>query len=727
MDRLVERVKERYNYRTGESFAGSYISLLKWRGLAETHSSDSFCYKKALAFKTVCHDIEKKVFPEELIVGWLPDIDAKKYQKVLSEYQKKFGVFAEEIKGGGQAGHFAPNYRRLLKTGLKTVHEEVCAKLASLDPAIPENISKIEFLNAAKITLEEFKTFCQAYAELTKNMARKSDIDSRFKHAGMTEQRRKKELLEISRICAKVPWEPAESFQEALQAIFFIYLGLLFDIPTLTSFGRLDRYLEPYLKKDLAKGKIDWEFALRLMRNFCAKVNEFSILPQSVMVGGRTADGKPYFSSATKLVMEAIDRNRLLNPALGVACCKNMAEYLWEKSVAMLADGFGHPALFGDETITGGLIDVGVSIEDACEFVHCTCTEITIPGRGYIWVTADYINFPKVFEYIWYQGKDRNKKEDGVDTGGLSKLNSFNKMVSAVKKQLANQVYRNTVTQNRLVWRRMQFDPNPFASCLVDDCIKREEDITRGGAIYNFLYPQLVGLANVTDGLLAIKNLVYENKRLSLSELKTVLEKNFIGFEPLRQGIINKMPKYGTDDDEADKLASELAGFYCSEVLKYRTPLSRYYPGFLVWRLHLPFGQDCMATPDGRREGTPLADSLAAMQGQAKKGITAILNSAIKLNLSRAIGAAVVNLHVQPSLLETPEDRKKFADLLKAHFQNDGFEVQVTVVSAEELEKAITEPEKYRDLIVRVGGYNDYFTRLDPELQRTIIERARRA
>lgn len=710
-----ERIKNTYRYRTGKYFSNMAIIYLKGKAQKEAYNSDSFYYKNAYALNYLFENIEKKIFPEDFIVGWIPDINEDECRKLEEEFDRDYKIYWEEIKRGGQSGHFAPNYKKVLKTGIKNIYYQVCGKLSKLNPAVPEDIEKIEFLSSVKITLEGFKKYCEEYSEIAKNMAEKeSDREMRYK------------FYEISEICKKVPWEPAESFHEALQSILFIYLANKFDIPNVSSLGRLDRYLDEYLENDLNRGKITWEKAITLMCNFFAKTNMHYNSPDSVMIGGRTSDGKPYFTKSTQLIIDAVDINRLYNPSLGIAICKDTDNSLLLKAMEMIADGFGHPSFYSDETITQGLLDVGVDIEDACEFVHSTCTEITIPGKSYNWVTADYINFPKVFEYIWYRGKDRNGNLSGIDTGEISELDSFDKFFEKVKEQIAYQVYKNAVDQNHLVWRRMIFDPKPFSSAIVDDCIKREKDITRGGAVYNFLYPQLVGLANVVDSLISIKKYVYDEKKITLEKFKEILEKNYDGFEYLRQEIINKLPKYGTDNDEVDKHAVYFFNFFCDEVLKYRTPLSRYYPGFLVWKMHLPFGLDTMATPDGRKANTPLADSLAGMQGRAKEGITGILKSVEKLNLKRAIGAATVNLHIDSSILKTRKDKEKFVDLIKTHFSNGGFQIQVTVLSKEVLIKAKNEPEKYRDLMVRVGGYSDFFTRLEPELQETIIERARK-
>jgi len=461
------------------------------------------------------------------------------------------------------------------------------------------------------------------------------------------------------------------------------------------------------------------------MREFCAKLNEWTNISQSIMIAGRTADGRPYCSRATRLILEAVDANRLLNPALGVACCEGMDEGIWDRSVAMIADGFSQPALFNDVTITRAFVQAGVPAEHACEAVHSTCTEMTIPGRGGIQVVAGKVNLPKALEFIWYRGRDREGAEGGVDTGELRELEEFEDFVCATQEQLRCMIRSEAAEKNRKAWCRMRYDPKPFSSCLIDDCVARGRDMACGGALYSFSYMHGLGLPNLVDSLLAIKTLVYDQKRMSLEELRSVLEADYEGHEPLRREIIGKLPKCGTDSDEADALAGRLYEFCCDEISRYRTPLSRYVPGFLAARTHIDAGRRCMATPDGRKAGTPLADSLVATQGRASRGPTALLNSAAKHDLRRALGGAVVNLHLTPSALQGADARRKFTDLVRAHFADGGFQVQVTVTSAETLERAQRRPEEYEDLFVRVGGYSDYFTHLDHAVQNAIIDRAR--
>jgi formate C-acetyltransferase len=374
----------------------------------------------------------------------------------------------------------------------------------------------------------------------------------------------------------------------------------------------------------------------------------------------------------------------------------------------MVADGYSHPAFFNDRVITDGLIGHGVKPQDARWHLHCTCTEMTTSGCSGIWVVADYMNFGKVIENLL-------KEPD--------KIASFDDFKTAVKRSLSQLVRENNRIMDLFATTRKAQAAYPFLSLFVNDCLTKELDIERGGARYYYFYPQLVGLPTVVDSLIAVKKVVFEEKKIDLSAFGKIVKDNFKDADELRDYIRNKLPKYGTNDAEADTLASELIECYYREVGRYTNPYGfAFVPGFLSWIMHAEFGKNTGATPDGRLTGWALSDSLAASQGMARKGPTAMLETVENFDLSKATGAVVVNVTI-PVGKADEKTVKAIVHLVRGHFAKGGFELQFNVMSKEKLEAARKEPEKHRDLLVRVGGYSDYYVNLSEQLQTEILRR----
>jgi len=391
----------------------------------------------------------------------------------------------------------------------------------------------------------------------------------------------------------------------------------------------------------------------------------------------------------------------------------------------MAASGLSHPAFYNDRVIIAGLERAGVAPEDARRYINCTCTEMTTEGCSGIWVVAEYMNFAKCLERVFNDGRDpMGADEPGPRTGSLDQLKNFEDFVAALKKQLDHTIRGNCMRMNHFARLRMASGSYPVLSSFVNDCIESGKDVDEGGARYKFFYPQLVGLATVTDSLVAVRELVYGKKALSLAEFRDALRDNFRSREPLRQRIINDLPKYGTDDPEADDIAVDLFNHYVAEVEKYRNPYGfSYHAGFLSWVMHGRLGQVTGATPDGRLAGEALSDSFAAAQGRARQGPTGICASVEKFGMTRAIGAVVVNLTFDAGSVAPPKGPEALAALVRSHFSRGGFQVQVTSVRREDLIAARERPEDYADLKVRVGGFSEYFVRLDHGLQDKMIQR----
>ncbi len=712
MDRLtpiLERIRQRPNYQVEwGGHAMRTLRMLRARDLREAFDSDDYAGRAARAFASALLHVPRRIGPGERIVGWVPALDDDALARAEAGFWRHDALYARDFKGwgawDGSWNHMVVDYERALREGLGAICARLASRLAALDPADPAAVEPGLFLQAARQALLAHREFCGAYAGLARAQAQREPDPAR-----------QAELREVARICDKVPWQPAETYPEALQAVHFVYLGHVFDMPSVTGLGRLDQMLAPYLDADLAAGRLDEAQALELTRELCARLNEWSNIPQSIMLGGRGPDGQPFDHLATRLILRAARANRLLNPALGLACCDGMSGDLLDEALAMLAEGLSQPALFGDATITRGLVEAGIAPADARTHAHATCTEMTVPGRSNILATAGHVNLLKALEPVLPGPADGVTPPDPP---------SFDALLAQVKDELARLIAQCVVQVNRKVWRRARFDPKPFTSCLVDDCIERQTDIAAGGARYNHAVIHGLGLANLADSLLAVRRMVYEQHRLTLDELRQALRANFAGHEPLRLELQGRLPKCGQDDAEAQALATELFEWFCGQVNRHRTPHGPCMPGFLVSRGHVKHGKASPASPDGRRAGEPLADSLAAMQGRATAGPTALLRSAAVLGLHRCPGAANVNLQLPEELLAEPASRAKLAAMLMAHFAEGGFQVQLTVTSAEQLRQARRDPASFGHLIVRVGGYSDYFTRLEPALQEAILARS---
>ncbi|NQT19646.1 MAG: hypothetical protein HQ592_08070 [Planctomycetes bacterium] len=651
--------------------------------------------RSAAATVHLFDNVPVEIKPDELIVGSSAAVLSATDKDQWEELERYHG-FLNEGGRGGMTAHMAIDNDRLLKEGTSGTIARIERKLSELDPADPVRRRKAEFYDCARSVLEGMVRFANRYADEAERLA-----------AAERDPARKEELQRIAQICRGVPEHPAESFRQALQSVYFLFMATTAEAG-LMSLGRADQYLLPYYEADVASGALTRDDARELFGCFFIKTNEWHQAPQSLMIGGQTREGKSAVSELSYLFLDALEDVRMTNPALGAAIAENTPEEFLIRCAELNCRGISFPALFNDRTIIPGLVRNGVRPEDARRYLHCTCTEITPEGCSGIWVVADYINFAKCLELAL---------NDAVPA-------TFADLVEAVKQQLATAVKDNAERQNILARARMEGGRYPLLSCFVNDCIEKGLDLDEGGARYYYFYPQLVGLATVTDSLAAIRELVFEAGEVSIEQLNEALRTDFADAEDLRLRLLNKPSKYGNDDLAADDLAVELAEFYMDEVEKYENPYGAgYHPGFLAWIMHGIFGKETGATPDGRRSGAALSDSLAAAQGRAANGPTGVLATVEKLDLTRAVGAVVVNLTFSEQLLNDSKAPRSLAAMIRSHFNRGGFEVQINCASRETLLAAKADPESYRDLMVRVGGYSDYFTRLDPVLQDEIIQR----
>ena len=649
------------------------------------------------------------------------------------------GVFGMEGKLNAGDAHLAVNYERILKDGLRGYEKRVKEYKASLDLTDPESIDKYCFYNAVLIVLEAVRNFANRYSVLAQNLAEKE-----------LNQERKIELLEISRICSKVPYEPAETFREAVQSVWFIQLILQIESNGHSlSYGRFDQYMYPYYNRDIKNDTIKESEALELLTCLWIKtltINKVrsqahtlssagSPMYQNVTIAGQTIDKKDAVNDLSFLVLKSVAQTRLTQPNLTVRYHKNINKHFLDECVEVMRLGFGMPALNNDEIIIPSFMDWQVKEEDAYNYSAIGCVETAVPGKwGYRCTGMSYINFPRMLLCTMNNGVDlTSNKRFTKGYGYFTEMESYEELLKAWDKTI-REITRYSVIVENVIDKASERDvPDILCSALTDDCIARGKTIKEGGAVYDFISGLQVGIANMADCLAAIKKLVYEEKKITRQELWNAILDDFSSPEnkKIQEMLIREAPKYGNDDDYVDQLIVEAYDSYIEEIEKY--PNTRYnrgpiggirYAGTSSISVNVGQGMSTMATPDGRNAFEPLAEGCSPAHNSDKNGPTAVFKSVSKLRTNKITGGVLLNQKMTPQMLSTEENRQKLELLIKTFFNRlHGYHVQYNIVSKETLIDAQKHPEKHKDLIVRVAGYSAFFNVLSKKTQDDIIGR----
>ena len=649
------------------------------------------------------------------------------------------GVFGMEGKLNAGDAHLAVNYERILKDGLRGYEKRVKEYKATLDLTDPESIDKYCFYNAVLIVLEAVRNFANRYSVLAKDLAEKE-----------LNQERKIELLEISRICSKVPYEPAETFKEAVQSVWFIQLILQIESNGHSlSYGRFDQYMYPYYDRDIKNGTIKESEALELLTCLWIKtltINKVrsqahtlssagSPMYQNVTIAGQTIDKKDAVNDLSFLVLKSVAQTRLTQPNLTVRYHKNINKRFLDECVEVMRLGFGMPALNNDEIIIPSFMDWQVKEEDAYNYSAIGCVETAVPGKwGYRCTGMSYINFPRMLLCTMNNGVDlTSNKRFTKGYGYFTEMESYEELLKAWDKTI-REITRYSVIVENVIDKASERDvPDILCSALTDDCIARGKTIKEGGAVYDFISGLQVGIANMADCLAAIKKLVYEEKKITRQELWNAILDDFSSPEnkKIQEMLIREAPKYGNDDDYVDQLIVEAYDSYIEEIEKY--PNTRYnrgpiggirYAGTSSISANVGQGMSTMATPDGRNAFEPLAEGCSPAHNSDKNGPTAVFKSVSKLRTNKITGGVLLNQKMTPQMLSTEENRQKLELLIKTFFNRlHGYHVQYNIVSKETLIDAQKHPEKHKDLIVRVAGYSAFFNVLSKKTQDDIIGR----
>ena len=639
------------------------------------------------------------------------------------------GLFTEfmEQRAPGHAVLDGKIYER----GLRQVKAAIAARLAGL-PGADE--ARRDALRSMEIACDAVIRFAERHAELAEGMA-----------ARETDGPRRDELLRIAEVCRRVPAEPPRDFHEALQAYWFCHLGVVMELNGWDAFspGHLDQHLAPFYASGLADGSLTREHARELLEALFIKFNNHPAPPKvgvtaaesgtytdfaNISLGGMRSDGTDGSSEVTWLLLDVIEDLHLLQPSTNLQLSAVTPDPVLARTLEVIRRGYGFPSLFNADMVVEEQLRVGKSLEDARAGGCSGCVETSAFGKESCVLTG-YFNLPKVLELTLHDGLDPRTGERLLAASGFEARDAerFEGLLEALERRL-QEVLQAKLAGNDIIERLYaESMPAPFLSVLVDDCVANGKDYNAGGARYHNRYVQMVGIGTITDSLSAIRSVAFEQERLPLSDLIEILDRDFEGQELVRQWLVNRTPRWGNDDDRAD----DLMAYVFDSVFRIVDGRPSVNGGacrvqMLPTTCHVYFGSVTGATPDGRKAGRPLSEGISPVQGSDRLGPTAVLRSAAKMD-HRRTGGTLLNMKLTPALMAGDEGIEDVAALVRSYFRLGGHHVQFNVVEADTLRAARDEPEQWRDLIVRVAGYSDYFCDLSAELQEEIIERTEHA
>lgn len=672
--------------------------------------------------KFLVHPEDIETFRKVIVPYWkgksLEDIVHQRIGDEISEISKVVKINQTDHA----QGHICPNVKEWLELGLAGVIAKAEKNL------VGANASQQEFYRCVILVMQGVQKFMQRYADLLEEKA-----DSYPKYTAS--------MRELAKICQNLQNRPAQSFHEALQSTWFLFVVLHME-SNASSFspGRLDQILYPYYQKDLAEKKMDEDQALEMIECLWLKFNEIVYLRNknsakyfagfpigfNVAVGGQDENGNDASNALSHLLIQAQEDIGLPQPNLSVRLFEHTDQALLTHAVKCVSKGSGMPQFFNDKAIVSPLMDLGISKQDALNYAIVGCVELTTHGNNLGWSDAAMFNMNKVLELTLNHGKCLlTGKQMGPDLGSLSTYASFSDLEAAYQKMMDYFIEKMIPCCEGVEKAHIDCLPTPFLSAVIDDCMDKGMDVTAGGAHYNLSGIQMIQVANLADSLAAIKELVYDKKKVDASHLEKALQNNFVGDEVLRQMLLHRVPKYGNDVAWVDELGAKWALYFREQLRKYKNYRNGpYHTGMYTVSAHVPMGQNVGASADGRFAQDPLADGgLSAVYGRDIQGPTAVLKSVSKMDNSCTTNGGLLNMKFLPDFFKTEAGITKFCNFLRAFVDLEVPHIQFNVVSKENLLDAQKHPDQYRSLTVRVAGYTAYFTELAGDLQNEIIAR----
>lgn len=756
-----------------------YVSIEQARIITRIYQENeslSIPKKRALSLKAALEELEIGVEKEELIVGnrtkgvrygvvfpesgcsWvnkefetlptrpqdkfrIKKEDVKEFKEIIYPYWQDRSLedvikenYGEEINAIAKVvkinqkdhaqGHICPDTKTWLELGPKGLMTKAYEKLKNCD----EN--QKEFYECTIIVLEGVCHFMMRYHDYILTMLESLEDDN------------KKSLQRVADICANLASRPAQSFHEAVQSLWFLFVVLHME-SNASSFspGRMDQYLYPYYQKDIEKGIISKQEALEILECLWLKFNQIVYLRNqhsakyfagfpigfNIAIGGIDENGCDIYNELSLLLLKAQYHLGLPQPNLSVRLNKNSSHELIQEAIKVVAKGSGMPQFFNDEAIVNSMIkDLGIEEKDARNYAIVGCVELTTHGNNLGWSDAAMFNLNKALELTMNHGKCLLTNEPiGLDLGSIETYESFEDLENAFQKQI--DYFIEKMMKAEIVVEKAHQDclPTAFLSTVIDSCLEKGVDVTRGGAKYNLSGIQMIQIANLADSLAAIKELVYDEKMITRHELLEALQADFKGYEIIQTMLLNKVPKYGNDVKWVDELGAKWAGYFrerMKDYTNYRGGL--YHTGMYTVSAHVPMGENVGASPDGRNALTPLADGgMSPVYGRDMAGPTAVLKSVSRMKDSYTTNGGLLNMKFLPEFFKTETGMMKFENFLRAFVDLKIPHIQFNVVRREELLDAKLHPEQHRSLTIRVAGYTAYFVELAGKLQDEIIER----
>ncbi|MFZ5809454.1 MAG: trans-4-hydroxy-L-proline dehydratase [Chloroflexota bacterium] len=673
----------------------------------------------------------RKIYAERIIPFWqgksLRDL---LFREMTPEWIAAYesGIFTEFMEQRAP-GHTVLD-DKIYHKGMLGFKEDIRRRLEGLDfYNDPDAYDKQEELRAMDICASALIRFAERHAEKARQIA-----------AQTADPQRRRELEQIAEICSWVPAHAPRTFWEALQYYWFVHLGVTIELNTWDSFcpGHLDQHLYPFYQREVAEGRLTRQQAEELLQCFWIKFNNQPAPPKvgvtaaesgtytdfaQINLGGVKPDGSDAVNEVTYLLLDVIEEMRLLQPSSSIQVSKKNPDRFIQRAAKIIRTGYGQPSIFNSDLIVQELVRQGKSVVDARCGGSSGCVEVGAFGKENYNLTG-YFNIPKMLELTLHNGVDPvSGRKVGLETGDPLSFMTFDHLFEAFRRQM-NDLIDVKIRGNQVIERLYaRYMPAPFLSLLIDDCILRGKDYHDGGARYNTSYIQGVGMGTITDSLAAIKFHVYDQQNLSLAQLLELLHANFENHERERLLLSNKTPRYGNDDDYADAIMRSVFEAYFTAIDgRKNTKGGEYHINLLPTTVHVYFGSVMGATPDGRKAGMPLSEGVSPVQGADRHGPTAVIKSVAKMDHVRT-GGTLLNQKFTPQLLQDEEGINRLVQLVRTYFKLDGHHIQFNVVDADTLRQAQQHPDQYRDLIVRVAGYSDYFCDLSKTLQDEIIAR----